>query len=152
MTRVSRLAPAILSVAAIAAAQPAAAQETTSVAGFVAAYATAFNTCDADLFGSLLAPGDFSGFGAHGGLGVGQEAAVASFQAVCDAGYAYDMSLEVLDSGEVGDAAFAAVLGSGSVTPAGGQPLENTLRITLVLVRQGTDAPWLLRHSHISGL
>ena len=77
---------------------------------------------------------------------------MASFQAVCDAGYAYDMSLEVLDSGEVGDAAFAAVLGSGSVTPAGGQPLENTLRITLVLVRQGADAPWLLRHSHISGL
>ena len=129
----------------------AAAQADADIETLLGSFAAAFNQCDADAIGALLHP-DYSGFGASGSLGFGPDDAVASFQANCDRGLRFDMSIELLESAAEGNAAFAAALAGGTLTLESGEVVDNPMRLTLILARETSDGPLLVRHIHLSGL
>ena len=50
----------------------------------------------------------------------------------------------------VGVAAFAAPVVTGPLTLADGRTVDNPLRVTFLLERQGSDGPLRIRHTHLS--
>ena len=128
---------------------PAAAQTDAEITSLVQSYRDAFNQCDAALFASLLHP-QFSSYGVSGELSRGRDAAAESMRTQCDTDLRFEMSLDVLDTADSGPLAFAAAVAMGSVTPAGGQTMNNPLRVTFVFEREGADGPLSIRHTHLS--
>jgi len=138
-------------VAGLAGLIASAAAKPTATPDLLKAYEAAFNACDAEKFGALL-HGDFSGYGASGGLGKGRGSAMDSLKSQCAAGVRYQMTLTIADEALDEKTAFVAANATGTVKTREGRTVDNPLRLTLVLHRVSANDPWLIRHSNISAL